>query len=1119
MTLRRSNQRKWLIVFSYGLFVLFGPGRARAQLLQGTIDGNVSDPTQAAVAGATVVVTNEQTNFTRDTLTNSAGGYTLPTLPPGAYTIKVTMSGFQTYTQTGVVVAINSVTRVDVTLNVGQVTESFTVAALAGNLQTDRADVRTDLGTQVLNSLPVPLGRNYQMLLPVMVPGVSTPSSGGSFAANPSRAVSVGFNGASGWGNNTRIDGTSSTDFNGTYPMYTPALESIETVNVVTNSFDAEQGLASAAAVNIQTKTGNNAIHGSLFEDHANQHLKAYAWAADRTKAAPKYINNQFGGTIGGPIRKNKLFYFFSYEGTYIRQGTALYSQVPTPAMKAGNLAASPTAIYDPSIGNANGTGRQAFPGNIIPASRIDPGIQAVIGTGEWPDANVAGTGAFGLARNYLSQGTSGQNRNQYDTKLTWNPSNKLVMFTRFGLNKSSWTNPQQYGSLGGPGFSPANSAVGVGGGNIYSGTVSATYIFSPNLIADAYYGYSRNDPFTAQQRLSENLGWTLLKIPGLQSAQTREGGWPALIIDGFGAAGAGQIPGVTIGPHNNFQPQDFQNFEKEWVGNATWIKGSHNLRAGVSFNQQRDNENQEQATFCGFCLGSGGFQFSQGTTQLSGGPGGNDYNAFASFLLGLPANAGKVSLFPPAYHVYSDIFAVYIRDQWQASRKLTLTYGTRWESYPFPTRGDRGMEYLDVLANQMVICGAGGNPTDCGITKHTHRFAPRAGVAYRLTDSTVIRAGYGLTNDPTNYGASLGNRQNYPDILATTLNAPNGFSYATTLRQGLPQAVQPDFSSGRVNLPLSAGVFTVDNQNYVRGYVQSWNFTVEQRVAGWNASAGYVATRSVDPVAALNLNWSPIGTGTAGQILNVLAKRTAITNAVGTMGTNKYDSLQARVEHRLSRGIQFSANYTFAKALGYGTQVAIPSAFRLNYGPLSNIARRTIGLTWIAESPFGKGKPWANSGVAAKALGGWQINGVSILRGGTPFTVTASNTSLNAVASSQFADCLSAPHVLSSIYQWYDKSAFASPSAGRFGTCGTNNLRGPRLINADLGVDRNFKVGERWQLKFRAEAFNFTNTPHHANPTNSISSGTFMQALGIANTGREGIDERVYRFSLRLGW
>ena len=177
------------------------------------------------------------------------------------------------------------------------------------------------------------------------------------------------------------------------------------------------------------------------------------------------------------------------------------------------------------------------------------------------------------------------------------------------------------------------------------------------------------------------------------------------------------------------------------------------------------------------------------------------------------------------------------------------------------------------------------------------------------------------------------------------------------------------------------------------------------------------------------------------------------------------------------------------------------------------------MGLTLIADSPFGKNKTWLRSGPAAWALGGWQLNSVTVLRTGTPFTVTASNTTLNAVGSSQFADCVSPPNKLSNILQWYDKSAFAAPATGRFGTCGTNSLWGPRLINADLGLDRNFAVSERFHLKFRAEAFNLANTPHHANPTNSISSGTFMQALGIANTGREGIDERTFRLSLRLGW
>jgi hypothetical protein len=1093
--------------------------RCAAQLLQGTINGNVTDASQAALVGATVTVTNQGTTLSRETTTNSLGEYTLPTLPPGLYTLTVKAAGFAPYSQTGIAVTGNEVTRVNVAMAVGQVNQGITVSAQVANLQTDKADVHTDLTTKSLTDLPTPLGRNYQLLLPVMVPGVATPTSGGSFAANPSRAVSVGYNGTSGWGNSTRIDGTSATDFNGTYPMYTPALEAIETVNVVTNSFDAEQGMASAAAINIATKNGTNQIHGSAFEYHADQHLKAYAWAADRTQAAPKYINNQTGATIGGPIKKNKLFYFLSYEGSFIRQATGLFSQVPTSAMKTGNLSASPTAIYDPMTGNPNGTGRTAFPGGVIPAARIDQGIQALLNLNEWPNPDTKGTGAYGLARNFYSQGTSGQNRNQWDNKLTWNATEKLSVFARFGLNDNTWTNPQQYGNLGGLGFSPSNSTVGVGGGHIYSGTLSAAYIFSPNLVADAYFGYSRNNAFTTPPQLDQNLGWTLLQIPGLQSSQLQSGGLPALMIDGFGGSGAGQIPESTLGPYNNFQPQNIQNYETEYVGNVTWIKGSHNVRAGVEVNLQRDNEFQIQATFCGYCIGSGGFQFQQGTTQLNGGPAGNDFNAFASFLLGLPENAGKVTLFPPRYQFYQNIYAFYIRDQWQINRKLTFTYGTRWEDFPFANRGNRGMEYFQPSTNTMVVCGVAGNPEDCGITKDGHRFAPRAGIAYRLTDTTVIRAGYGLTNDPTNYGSSLGNRQNYPDIVATAINAPNSFFYATTLRLGMPAVVAPNYTSGSVAVPLTAGIFTVDNKNYVRGYVQSWNFTVEQRIKSWIASAGYVATRSIDPVNTLSENWGPIGAGTAGEVLNALYGRASTTNMIGTEGTNKYDSLQARLEHRFAKGFHAGATYTYAKALGYSTQVAIPYDFRLNYGALSGVAKNTIGITMILDSPFGKGKKYLQAGFAGKVLGDWQVDVVSILRTGTPFTVTASNTSLNAAGSTQFGDCLTTPEKLGGIYQWYNKADFGTPSAGRFGTCGTNSLWGPGLIDLDSSLNRTFSIMERFHLKFSMEGFNMANTPHHANPTGSVSSGTFMQALGIANTGREGIDERTFRMALKLAW
>jgi hypothetical protein len=1132
--LMKAGWQKSLIITFIG--VVFAAPVALSQLLQGTLDGYVTDSNQAAVVGAGIKIQNEATDFTRSGITNSQGEFSLVTLPPGTYTVTVSAAGFEGYIKTGVVINANEITRSDVTLSVGRVNQSVTVSAQATVLQADRADVRSDLTAQALKNLPLPLGRNFQQIMAVVVPGISTPQTGGSFGANAARAVGFTVNGVSSVTNAYRVDGTSSTNYNSPgSPMYSPALDAIENVNVVTNSFDAEQGIAGGVAVNITTKTGTNSLHGSLFEFHSDRDFQAYAWNANGANPKPEYINNQFGGTIGGPIKKDKLFYFVSFQGTYINLGNSLYAENPTAAMKTGDLAASPTPVYDPTTGDVAdclpggvakkcGTGRTPFPGNIIPASRIDPGIQALLAYAPWPNPNSTGTGTLGLARNYLSTGVSNEKQNQTDSKIYWNQSAKLSLFARFGLNKVTWFNPQQFGVLGGPGYNPSNTAVGNGTGSIYSGTVSGSYIFGPNLIADAYYGYTRNNAQAIPLGLDQNLGSTLMGIPGLQSSQTREGGLPSLQIDGFGGTGS-NIPEATLGLPNNFQPQVYENVEKEWVGNVTWVKGAHNVRAGVDFDQQQDNEDFEEATFCNFCTGSGGFQFSQGATQLNGGPAGNDYNAFASFLLGLSSNAGKVSLIPPEYKYYANILGFYVRDQWQLSRKLTVTYGTRWDYYPFATRGNRGMEYLDVTTNQMIICGVGGNPKNCGITNDTHRFEPRAGFAYRFNDATVFRAGYALSTDPTNIGGVLGNRQNFPDTATSTLPSVNSFSYATTLRQGLPPVIAPDYSSGSVAVPLTTGVFTVNNDQYVRGYIQSWNGTLEQQIQGWLTSIGYIATRSINPISAINENWGPIGEGSAGQALTVLTGRTATTLGLGTYGANKYDALQARAAHAFAHNFQASGTYTWGKGLGYatngvaGAQVAIPAYYRLNYGNIANVARNTVGLTLTAASPFGSNQRWLQEGLGAKILGRWQFEAVSTLRTGTPFTVLGSNTTLNASGSNQFANCIGQPQKLGGIRQWYRTSSFAEPATGTFGNCGTNTLFGPALNVLDTALSRTFPVFRESQLEFRASMFNTPNNPHHANPTNSLTSSSFMQALGVANSGRDGIDQRTAQLSLRLTW
>ena len=331
-----------------------------------------------------------------------------------------------------------------------------------------------------------------------------------------------------------------------------------------------------------------------MFEDHSDQHLQAYAWVANRTKPKLPYIHNQFGGTIGGPIKKDKVFYFVSYQGTRLVQGNAVQAEVPTAAMKAGNLSASPTPIYDPLTGNANGSGRIAFAGNIIPASRINPGVEAMIGTGDWANPNQPGTGSFGLGNDFLCsgcQGNSGSRNDQLDSKVSWNPTSKLSTFVRFGFNNGDWYDPQIFGLLGGPPVSPTNGAVGVGGANVYNGTLSATYVFSPSLFAAAFFGYSRNDMHSNQPYQNQNLGWTLLGIPGLDTStlplnkQLQQGGMPLLAIDSF----------ASLGPANTYQPQNYSDPEKNFSANIGSIKGAHTLRAGFDSDFQDSNEMQYQ--------------------------------------------------------------------------------------------------------------------------------------------------------------------------------------------------------------------------------------------------------------------------------------------------------------------------------------------------------------------------------------------------------------------------------------------------------------------------------------------------------------------------------------------
>ncbi len=1118
----RQARAPWLAAASVLAACLAVPPSLQAQVLYGSIVGNVRDASDAAVVGAAVSITNLRTNEVRQATTNEFGQYNFPTVQPGTYAVKVTKEGFAAFSQENVGVTINSVTRVDVTLQVGAVTEAVTVSAAAAALQTDRSEVRAEIVGKQLVDLPVAIGRNYQQLFRAL-PGFSPPVNAHSIPTNPSRALRFNVNGASDASNNTRIDGASSTVIQLPWIVaYIPSLEAIETVNVVTNSFDAEQGLAGGAAISLQTRSGTNELHGAVYEYHTNQRLKAKPFFLPQGQGKPKLINNQFGAAAGGPFKRDKLFYFVAYEGTYDRQSASRFGTVPTAEIKRGDMSASPRPIYDPLTGNADGSSRTPFPDNLVPASRQDSIARRLADLTPLPNLS-------GLSNNYFVAAPFQFNRNTVDSKVNYNATDRLNMFVRFSLLRYSSFNRELFDELGGPpiaGGNPGNSH-----GGTYSTTVAVNYVVSPNFVIDAYYGYTRMDTSSEQRRLEEKLGLDFLGIPGTNGPRRFEGSWPTFAIDSY----------TNIGTNDNFMPYYRRDPQYQYVANFNWTKGTHNVRFG--FDLYRQHLNQSQAEFVGgggVHGGQGGFTFSGGPTLTRGGPSANQFNSYATFLLGLPTTIGKILQVPDEYNLRAWLYSFYIRDRWSLTRKLTLSYGTRWEYFPFPTRADRGMEIYDPATNKVHVCGVGRIPRDCGVEVGKRYFAPRVGLAYRATPTLVLRAGYGITIDP--FMATEFMRAEYPVLIPFVAEGQNAFQPVGRLRDGIPPITAPELGDGVIDIPARFG-FAGWPQKLRRGYLQSWNVTLQKELpASFIGSVAYVATRETKKLGYFDINSGQvIGRGQAGRPLFQQFGRTAPTTFVMPLGTGQYNAMQAALDRRFTAGLQLGINYTWSKSVGIIDNTANQPAvrawdyFHLNRAVRSFDRTHNLHITNIWELPFGKGRRWATQGVGAALLGGWQLNNVLGLMSGTPFTVTASGASLDLPGSTQRADQVK-PVVrkLGGVgrgQSYFDPLAFRPVTEPRFGTAGFNSLRGPGLVNWDFGLFREFSVSERWKVQFRAEAFNFTNTPHFSNPGTNVSNltlnpdgsirslGGFTEITSTTNLAREGIDERQFRLGLRVSF
>nr|WP_321475463.1 TonB-dependent receptor [uncultured Paludibaculum sp.] len=1089
------------------LCALYEPA-AWSQTLYGTVIGTVEDPSGAVVPNASVSLASKSTGANLSTKSDDQGRFTFNNVLAGTYDLSAKADGFKPVTQTGLEVVINVVNRTTLRLEVGSSSESVTVSGGGVELQTDTSQVSANISQKAVTTLPLNAYRNYQALIN-LVPGTTPALFQNSVNDTPARSLTTNVNGTARNNNNTRVDGAANVFvWLPHHALYVAPAETIETVNVSTNAFDAEQGMAGGASVTVTTKSGTNEFHGVGFAYHDNQKLRSRNFFLPANRQKPRSTTNIDGGTFSGPIIKNKLFFFGGYEGTFERlgsTGSSSYYTVATADQREGNFGAYSTLIYDPLTGNANGTGRTAFAGNTIPVSRLS---QTALKVQNYvPQPNLSGT-----TNNFYNVGTQAMDRHNWDLKVNYNRNEKHAIWGKYSRMNALVTCQAVLGDAVGPGL--CSGSPGTGDTKVQLATVGHTYTLSPTIVIDGTFGYTRLDQDSTMPGYGTNVGLDTLGIPGTNGSDIRQSGWPSFAFStGY----------TTIGTTAASQPSFRHDSSYSGTTNVSWVRGGHNLRFGVDIVRHAMNHWQPE-------VGSGprgGFTFNAGTTALNGGASPNLYNAYASFLLGLPYSEGK-SVQNLLMTTREWQYGFYIRDRWQASRNLTLNIGLRWELYPTLTRADRGLERWDPATNLVTIGGIADNPDDVGVGFSKKLFAPRVGFAYRLGQKSVIRSGYGITFDPLPVSRPL--RGPYPATIAATFQADSSFSYVNTLASGIPAIATPDLTSGSIVLPG-----TVENRSpyagtLKRGYIQSWNFILERELPGaFIGTLGYVGTKTTNQFADKEINAAGPGGGNNGRPLAALYGRTANTWMWNGYLDANYHSMQASLNKSFSSGAMIRMNYTWSKAINMTDEDGWTTDLTFNWDPVFNRNRAVAGydrthaftVGGAYELPFGKGKRFANTNrLAMGLLGGWQTNGTLVYYSGGPFSVTADGSTLNAPGNTQTADQVGEVVYLGGIgtgQPYYATNAFAAVTGARFGTTGRNTLRGPGLFNTDMSIFRTFAILERINVQFKAEAFNLTNTPKFSNPAANVSTpGTFLQ---ITSTRSDVNSERQFRFGLRLNF
>jgi outer membrane receptor protein involved in Fe transport len=1055
-----------------------------AQTLYGTITGTITDAQGSNVPGAAVSIRNEATGLEMTSVTDETGTYTIRNVAGGSYTLKATLQGFKEFVQTGVPIVVGNIVRVNGHLEVGALAESVTVTSEAVLLKTDKADVSVDLRPEDVTNLPLNQYRNYQTLLN-LVPGATPPVFQNAQTDTPGRALSTNINGTNRNNNVTRIDGAASINvWLPHHAGYIAPAETIENVNVSTNSFDAAQGMTGGAAMSVQTKSGTNTLKGSAFYFRQQDELNARRGYFDPNKLDAS--TSIMGGTVGGPIRRNQLFYFGGWERNDERNSRFNTYTVPTARMRNGDFGEvlalnSAFRIYDPATGNPDGTGRSFFPDAVIPANRISEisrRIQAM-----YPAPNDPGTNN-GLQNNLFVPRFPTAIRDNYDGKVNWNRNAAHQIWGKFSVMDADVQDL----------FYLPFEAAGGGNTTVSLWTLGSTWTLSPTLLLDANGGSNKMTHNSRGPDYGTNYGTEVFGIPGLNDTG----------VSGPGSTDLERYSGMPVfttglgvlGNDATWTPVWRKEVSYTASVNLTKVHGRHEIRSGFDFVRLTLDHWQPE-------IGNprGALTFGGGITGQPGYAGVGGWNGYASFLLGLMSQYGK-SVQYEEMTGRENQYGLYVADRWQVNEKLTVNLGLRYEYYPLMSRADRGLEQLDYTTNMIKLGGLGGNPKDLGIQVDKALFAPRAGVAYRLDDKTVFRAGYGKTFNPLPWSRPM--RGFYPATIAVSDAGVNTFTPYGNLANGIPAAPSPNLASGNIPLPRGVSMRSPDPNDVKRGYTDSWNVFVERRVPhDFIVSVGYVGTRTNNGYADINRNWAESG-GNANRQLFALAGNADILDW-GARTRTRYHSLQTAVNRPFKGGLLLKGAYTFSKAMNEtdddgwaGVTWNQPSQYNRNYARAGYDRPHMLQMGFVYELPFARG----SSSVAAQLVKNWQVSGIFSVLSGRPFTIAGDNGLLQQVGGQQTINVTGTAEpgfgAAGPNEQWYDPAVFAQPG-NAWGNSGRNGFRAPMNYNLDASLFRTIPFGH-YKVELRVESQNMLNHPQWGIPVTGFTDPNFMRIRAFDN-------------------